>query len=314
MRSTLTTALTGALILARAGAALAQPSTCSVTFVRAPDDVRHVIERWLDAEPHCVASIELRVLVTEDGLYLIAQRPDGRIHERMVPDAQSAAVIVASWVADDWTIAPPAPIAPPPPPPAPLPVVARTSDGAAVVTARVDVPSRGDDHWLSIGPMTRAQDGGGRGIRAELELVRLGSFVGGVAASASASHMAARSPYGTGGIDANDYQLLATLARPINGERWSVRPSIGLGAVHSSVTGFVVDGPPSGYVMDEGTTEDFVGEASVVVSRRIGDRWAISAGPIVTWINETIVSNTGGPEMRRDMLDLMLYAGVGYKL
>lgn len=27
--------------------------TCDVRFVRAPDDVRHVIESWLAAEPHC---------------------------------------------------------------------------------------------------------------------------------------------------------------------------------------------------------------------------------------------------------------------
>ncbi|MBA3457230.1 MAG: hypothetical protein H0T42_29380, partial [Deltaproteobacteria bacterium] len=84
-------------------------ASCEVRFVRAPDDVRHVIERWLAAEPRCTGSMDLRVVPTDDGYYLLARRPDGRIHERVVPDAQSAGVLVASWVADDW-------IDPPPPP------------------------------------------------------------------------------------------------------------------------------------------------------------------------------------------------------
>ena len=43
----------------------AQPAlgrdTCQVTFVRAPDDVRLAIERWVAAEPTCTGAIELRV-------------------------------------------------------------------------------------------------------------------------------------------------------------------------------------------------------------------------------------------------------------
>ncbi|MGE0402882.1 MAG: hypothetical protein AB7T06_39620, partial [Kofleriaceae bacterium] len=59
--------------------ARAEGRDCEVVFVRAPDDVRLVIESWLKAEPRCSGTIELRVVETENGsLYLIAQRPDGR--------------------------------------------------------------------------------------------------------------------------------------------------------------------------------------------------------------------------------------------
>ncbi len=91
-----------------------QPRRCEVTIVRAPDEARAVIEGWVRAEPRCTTSLELRVVPTEGGLYLFARDDGGRIHERVVPDAQSAGVLVASWIADDRLTPPgaPAPIGP----------------------------------------------------------------------------------------------------------------------------------------------------------------------------------------------------------
>src|SRR5215211_2546137 len=90
-----------ALALLVAGHALALAEPCQVTFARAPDDVRKVIETWVHAEPRCVTTLELRVIPTDGGLYLMARDGNGRTHERLVPDAQSAGVLVASWIADD---------------------------------------------------------------------------------------------------------------------------------------------------------------------------------------------------------------------
>lgn len=105
--------------------ALAQPVTspshapCAVTIAVAPDDARREIEAWVRAEPRCERQLEVRVVPTEDGLYLSARDAEGRVRERIVPDAQAAAVLVVSWMADD-SLGPdlPTPIevsAPPPP-------------------------------------------------------------------------------------------------------------------------------------------------------------------------------------------------------
>jgi hypothetical protein len=89
-------------------AAVAQPVTrpgeiepCRVTIAYAPDEVRAEIDAWVRAEPRCERELEVRVVPTDDGLYLQARDARGRVRERVVPDAQSAAVLVVSWMADD---------------------------------------------------------------------------------------------------------------------------------------------------------------------------------------------------------------------
>lgn len=80
------------------------PSTvepCRVTVATAPPDVRAEIEAWVAAEPRCMRQLEVRVVETEGGLYLSATDPNGHVRDRVVPDAQSAAVLVVSWMADD---------------------------------------------------------------------------------------------------------------------------------------------------------------------------------------------------------------------
>lgn len=85
--------------------AWAQPGAdnvdCKVSVVLAPGEVRDEIEAWVAAEPRCERQLEVRVVPTENGLYLSARDPSGRVRERIVPDAQSAAVLVVSWMADD---------------------------------------------------------------------------------------------------------------------------------------------------------------------------------------------------------------------
>src|SRR5262249_45669644 len=95
------------LLLAGAGSAAAQPVThpeaeaCKVTVAFAPDEVRAEVEAWVRAEPRCERELVVRVTPTEDGLYLTATDLKGHVRERVVPDAQSAAVLVVSWMADD---------------------------------------------------------------------------------------------------------------------------------------------------------------------------------------------------------------------
>src|SRR5687767_12649169 len=77
------------------------PGECIVTVIRAPSEVRAEIDKWVGAEQACKTTLEVRVLATDGGYYLWARDSFGREHERIVPDAQTAGVLVASWVADD---------------------------------------------------------------------------------------------------------------------------------------------------------------------------------------------------------------------
>ena len=106
--------------------------SCNVNIVRAPDPVRQTIEHWL-ANEHCTLALQVRIIPTEGGLYVLATDDRGRVRERIVPDAQSAGVLIASGAADDGLggAAPPPgvadaggpPVAPPAPPPPMAPPV-----------------------------------------------------------------------------------------------------------------------------------------------------------------------------------------------
>src|SRR5262245_49153835 len=107
----------------------AQPAkpapSCQVKIVRAPEDARRVIETWVRGEVACRISLDVRVIPTDGGLYLLARESTGLLHERLVPDAQAAGVLVASWVANDST-QPPSPL-PPAPRASPAPKSAQPS-------------------------------------------------------------------------------------------------------------------------------------------------------------------------------------------
>lgn len=98
----------GLVLVLMTGVAGAQPIThpamaepCNVKIEVAPPEARAEIESWVRSEPRCTKTLEVRVVPTDDGLYLSARDQDGRMRERVVPDGESAAVLVVSWMADD---------------------------------------------------------------------------------------------------------------------------------------------------------------------------------------------------------------------
>jgi hypothetical protein len=314
-------AATAALVMASAHTAAAQEPACSVTFVRAPDDVRHVIERWLAAEPRCVSTIELRVLPTDDGFYLLAQRPDGHIHERIVPDATAAAVIVASWVADDWTSAPSRPL-----PTTPAPTIERVVETPAPsVVVHVEPRDSGSGRWLTVGPLLSMSSGGGYGARVELDVLGSGPWTAGLALLASTSVIEAHNVYGTSYMHVADVELLATVSRVFTSGRWSLRPTFGLGAAYTDAgtqndiydnnLGWPQNTPWPDDVMTGGTTLSVVTEGSLMLARRFGDRWAASVGPIATYLDQDIQSNNSNAhDFERTSFTVMLFGGVKYRL
>src|SRR3954468_13716948 len=93
--SATTTTVMRALVLgsiATAVAGRAQAGTgdaCEVT-VHASEDVRAIVEAWVQTEPRCGAALEVTIVAGDGGLMLTADDARGGRRVRVVPDAQTA--------------------------------------------------------------------------------------------------------------------------------------------------------------------------------------------------------------------------------
>jgi hypothetical protein len=268
--------------------------SCEVRFVRAPDDVRHTIESWLANEPSCVTSIELRVVPTDDGYYLLAQRPDGRIHERVVPDAQSAGVLVASWVADDWVTEPP-----PPPPRAPLPIIVNpfADEPGRDLGVRAEGSGGAPRRWLSLAALIRAGGGGGSGLRVEVDVMRRGAWSLGAALSASSSTDSAWTPSGMHvQYGSDDLKAIAVLARTSKLGRWELRLAGGVGVLltESGVTDYTWSStaamPDRGGSFGGASGPTPVVETAFSLSRRLGTSWSITGGAVASFMHQELLT------------------------
>lgn len=272
-----------------AAPAVAQPVTrpdaCGATIAYAPDDVRAVIEDWLRGEPSCSSTLEVRVVPTDGGLYLFARDEHGRVRERVVPDAQSAAVLVASWMADDTR--------PAPPPPLDLPRHESPARGEAppprstteLVDGGPSEPRRTSaGHWLALGPMLVAR---GNGLRAELDLHSWGAWTLGVSASAVDSDGIAmyidryNQPMTTS-MDIVDTSGLASLTWRLDVGGWQLRPSAAIGFTYTRTSIAMVDdtdpwNPYSYSIDDDGLAP--TAELALRIGHRLGNSWQIDAGP-----------------------------------
>ena len=284
-----------------------QPSTCEVTISRAPDEVREAIEAWVKAEPRCSTTLDVRVVTTEGGFYLFARDSAGRIRERIVPDAQSAGVLVASWVADDLIAATPPP--PAPMPPSATPVVAPPGDAPAVV-ATAQAP-RTSNRWLTLGATVEVE-GHSAGVRGELDLLQRGKWTLGAILAGSYSELAfGPELFASGRLEVVDIAVLAALSRTSSFGKWNMRLSVAAGLLRTRVTGDI-EGEP----MDASAFTP-TAEASIVFSREFLDGWAFAAGPIVTMpAQEYTVMDDSGSEVRfaRRGLDVMAFGGLRRRL
>lgn len=306
----------------------AAPQPCTVTYVRAPDDVRAVVDSWVRAEPQCNSSLELRIVPTEGGLYLLARDSSGRLRERMVPDAQSAGVLVASWVAAESTQSPYDVRRPPTPEPAAVPPSAMLGregllapgEGSAPGMAPVVVAAQpaGKPRWLSLGGMVAMSGTGGGGLRGELDLATRGFATFGIAASATQSGTSfyggtSYQDYGT--IDSFDAKALAYVLVGSQWGRWHMRADLAAGLVYTAA----VLEQPSLYMSRTGSGVFPAGELGVSLGREVGARWSIDMGPILSLYFQQYEIESSGPgyysssTMGRDP-DLMMYFGVRHRL
>ena len=272
------------LLIPAAAAAqpVTQPSPCEVTISRAPDEVREAIEAWVNAEPRCTTSLDVRVVPTDGGFYLFARDGAGRVRERVVPDAQAAGVLVASWVADDL-ITPPQPVDPIMPPSATatasvtVVVPGTTTPEPAVVARSVPVVPFG--RWLTVGGIWQMHGNGSGGVRAELDLIRRGPWSIGAVLAGSSTNIEVQ--YSNGYMTAKEARLLGTLARTTTFGKWELRLAAGAGIMVTRATGWVdADNV-------EGTGLFPTAETSALLSRQIRGPWAFAAGPVAIWYMQT---------------------------
>ncbi len=284
---------------------------CGVTFVRAPDDVRYVIEQWLRAEPRCSSTIELRVVPTEGGLFLLAQRPDGRIHERLVPDAQSAGVLVASWVADDWTAPAPVPATQPAPPTTTIIVELPRAGATESVGATAPRRTRPHGKWLTIGAAVQPDSEGG-GFRGEVDLRSFGGWeLGGVISYTASNYgLEQGSGWNYGSMTAFDIKVMAYLSRSVTWGRWELRAGLGLGALHTLVD---VEGEMSSGEYGSASTDVTTpaAELSGMLTRRLGRSLGIGLGPVLTASEQSYYYNG---KIDRAAATMTIYGALRFEL
>ncbi|HEY5943963.1 MAG TPA: hypothetical protein VIV40_00655 [Kofleriaceae bacterium] len=313
-----------AVVLAASPAA-AQPAmareNCAVTVLRAPDDVRAVVEQWVAAEPKCNVKLEIRIVPTDGGLYLLARDESGRVRERVVPDAQSAGVLVASWVAADSLAAPTPYEVRKPELAAPatlgneglLAPGESSAPGAMPVIAATPKPPRA--RWLSLGALAAMSGTGGGGIRAEWDLKTRGAMTFGLATSASTSGMMV---YGqtwedSGKLETFDGKLLGYAG--LDGQRGRVhlRGTVGAGLVFTEA---MLD-QPSMYSEASGVFP--MAEATATVGYELGSNWAFSLGPIISvyvqkyQMESTSAGYYSSTTLRRD-LEATMFITMRYRL
>ena len=298
-----------------------QPSQCDVTISRAPDEVRDAIEAWVHAEPRCATTLDVRVVPTEGGFYLFARDPAGRVRERVVPDAQSAGVLVASWVADDQ-VQPMPPV--PDEPPAPVTPVAAPSTTpvivpAGVATAATTTPGRG--RWLTLGGIVQLGDGlhgeGGRGVRAELDLRHYGKWTLGAVLAVASSRLELGGllgdDYVTGSVGIVDVRALAQVSRSMSiGRLWNVGLALGGGLV---VTHARAELESESFGATSGVSP--TAEASLLITRKIGDTWALVAGPTLTYFEQEyrVYGSQGGMLLvQRKDVEVLAFGGFRFRL
>ncbi len=268
MRLWLSTLALGTVV---SGAAFAQAAPCSVTIVRAPESERATIEQIIASEV-CATSLQVRIVATETGLYILATDPRGYVRERVVPDATSAGVLISSWAGEAAVQALP---------PSPLvtePVLAQGDDDAPPLPVFVQQP----DKFLALALGTGVQQGtfssdGLIALRAELDLASYEDWTFGVIGSLSRATANTDgisvygSSYNTAAANVNDYAVALAVGHVTRWDRWDLRFGLGVGAIVTSIS--AIGG-------DQGSMSRSWIEGSLLLGHALGDgkAWELEVG------------------------------------
>jgi hypothetical protein len=269
------------LLVASRGAAqpgvpeVAPQGTCEVTIVRAPDDVRQEIESWVAREPFCRVALDVRVIPTEGGYYLLARDSSGLLHERLVPDAQAAGVLVASWVADDALEPPPRP----PPMVHVLPALVPEAPAALLVRTVAPRPPSDPMRWgfgVTILPGTVS----GPRVRGTFDVLHQDGL------ALELAFAGAYSAYDQNGMayQRMDSRALLGLSFTTGNGRWRTRLRGAVGGVWSHQ-----------FHTDDTHSRNWFAipfEASLALMYQMSGDWSVGLAPIFTYYQRTSVDNS----------------------
>jgi hypothetical protein len=260
---------------------------CEVAIARAPAEVRAAIADALAAEPHCRVALELRVVPTEGGYYLLARDLHGHTRERIVPDSASAATLVASWAADDELDGDRGSIAPAARPPLPSAPEVLAPPGEQVDVAPASPqPARAPfvGVYGTVGPH-------GHGIRGEIDLLRRGHWTLGAAlAGVTETDFVSYSSYGSPAmttLSGTDFELFGYISYERDlGQAWHLRGTAGGGvAIVQATVAVPADlslPAESGFLQSDagGTGAYPLVDASLAIDADVGHGFSLVAGVV----------------------------------
>jgi hypothetical protein len=293
--------LAAVLVLLASAPVAAAP--CSVTVVRAPDDVREVVDHWVSAEPRCATTLEVRIVPSGEGLFVIARDDRGRVHDRMVPDAQTAGVLIASWAADDDVGLPP--------------VVAPSADPDVPAPSTPFARARREHRWLRAGsfvPLATAMLGAGyqridkdtaTGARGSVGLWTRGGWTldATLAVQGSTPFPGYNRP--SDGLLSLFYaDAIANLGYVLRVDRFSLTPSLGLGGRYATFDyGLAV--PPAGMTFKHESVM-WISQVAITAAYDILPRLQVTFGPVLTAYPD--------PWRINQNAELVLAGGVGWAM
>ncbi|HEY3805683.1 MAG TPA: hypothetical protein VGL61_23915 [Kofleriaceae bacterium] len=335
-----------ALILASLVLAMpvhADPHPCAVHVARAPAAIRAEIERWLAGESSCNVALEVRVVPTEGGYYLLARDVRGRVRERIVPDGASAGVLVASWASDDQLGADePAPNVPRPAgidgdddddtskgsddaraaaPAPPSSVVPSPAIVARAVVAPVAPDMPPPSKWLRIDVLDPIAGVAGSGLRAEVDVwQRHGWSVGLGASMAQGSQSLDTLEDGMDPVTMRDLDAVAYIARTANVLPWlHLRGALAAGArITTAMVPYIYDynDQPSGPFTR--TNVRATADASLLAGAELGHGWALEVGVLlsaVTGMTDDLETPSGSYVLELDpALGVQFFGGLAHRL
>jgi hypothetical protein len=268
-------------------------SPCQVTLL-APAPIRAQLEGQIRGETVCGAALAVEVAPSEGGLRVRAWDLDaGTLREREVPDARTAAVLIASWLADDQIAsqgaastgeASGAVVGGGPAPAAPATGLGAAAAGGAIGGAvdRRATPRAVDEGAVGVAVAVASTVGVEVGLRVEAD-VRHGAWAAGLALAGRAG---TRAEFLGGHADERDLAATAYLALATTHGAWLGRALVGVGA---QLTDLRMSNS-AGDLWAQGQDHALVAEVSLTVSRSLGGGVALIGGALVTVLPRPIIS------------------------
>ncbi len=171
-----------------------------------------------------------------------------------------------------------------------------------------------DPGWLTLGVTSEAQRyDATRGLRGEADLLDHDGWTVGVALAIAEGEIGVYDNAMTAVLATRDLKALTYVARTVAFERWSLRISLGAGAIRTSASGDLMDLGTSSAVTQTGVFGTF--ETSVRAIVPISSRWAVTGGLVASYYGQTFAFDGGTSDGATSRLgDVQLMLGLGTKL